>query len=98
MRKISLIFMAMLLGSTAALADGDWYHRHYHGGGGGGNNWALPLIGGVIIGGMLGSMNRDRRVQDYEFNDQPQFVCRWVDTYDAFGNWMGRQRRCFQRY
>jgi hypothetical protein len=47
--------LALLATATAAQADG-YYRRGYEHRGGGGGNWAAPLVGGLIIGGMLGAM------------------------------------------
>ena len=102
MRKmLSIVLATMLLATTAAQADG-WgyrrgpcnyngcYHEHVHGGGGG--NWAAPLVGGLIIGGMLGAMSQPRNYQE-----QPAYhtECRWEQMYDNWGNYIGNGRRCY---
>jgi hypothetical protein len=104
MRKIvSIALAAMLIATTAAQADG-WGHRpgpcnfnncygrgygEYRGGGG---NWAAPLVGGLIIGGMLGAMSQPRGYQE-----QPAYhtECRWEQMYDQWGNYLGNGRRCY---
>lgn len=89
--------LAMAAAITVALtgtAHADYYrgyhHHHYYGGGGGGD-WAAPLIGGLIIGGVLGAMRQPR------YYDQPPYhlECHWQPIYDGWGNYLGNQRRCY---
>jgi hypothetical protein len=105
MRKmLSISLVLMLVANSAAHADG-WggrrpcgyngcygggYHEHYHGGGGG--NWAAPLVGGLIIGGMLGAMSQPRYYQE-----QPAYhtECRMEQMFDNWGNYIGNGRRCY---
>ena len=72
------------------------------------NDWVAPLIGGVIIGGVLNQMNNQPHYQqNYYYNQpqyypqpqyyQPQVYCRNVPVYDAWGNFAGRQRQCWQQ-
>ena len=108
MRKmLSITLAALFLATTAAQADG-WGYRHgpcgyngcygggggYHGGyhGGGGGNWAAPLVGGLIIGGMLGAMSQPRYYQE-----QPAYhtECRMEQMFDNWGNYIGNGRRCY---
>lgn len=93
MRKLALIAVAMLALTTNAHADYyGYHHHHYYGGGGGGGNWAAPLIGGLVIGGMLGAMSQPRYYQDVP----PYHVeCRREAVYDAYGNFLGYQRQCY---
>ena len=77
--------------STAALADG-WHYRNGYGGGyrgGNGGNWVAPLVGGLIIGGMLGSMNGRYYQPSYHTE------CGWEPVYDAYGRYLGDQRVCY---
>ena len=86
MRKILAIATALLV-TTPAMADG-WGHRHggwggphyggghhYHGGGGGDAGAAIfgGLVGGLIIGGMINSMNQPRPYYGGQvyYNDGP---------------------------
>jgi hypothetical protein len=90
MRKLVITAVLSLL-VTPAMADGYYRHDHYHynrgGGGGGGGNWVAPLVGGMILGGILEGMNQPRYAQPYQqqfFDDQP--ICRRVFAgYDYYG-------------
>jgi hypothetical protein len=98
MRKTLAILLTSLtlVSATTAHAD-DWRrygHREYRGGGGGGN-WVAPLVGGLIVGGILGSMAEQNQQQYQQY--QPQTFCRMVPVYDAWGNFVGRQRQCWQQ-
>ena len=88
MRKLALVITIAML-STSAMADGYYRHDHYHynrGGGGGGTNWAAPLIGGMILGGIIGSMNQRPYYTDVEPNPYYQPVCQQVFAgYDYYG-------------
>jgi len=95
MKKILAATLAAVLASTAAHADwrgprpGYGYGHEYRGGGGG--NWAAPLVGGLIIGGMLGAMGQQR----YEEAPPYHVECRWERLFDAYGNYIGNGRRCY---
>lgn len=93
MKKISLV-LAAIIGMTT-VAHADWYgHHRYQGGYNGGYNggyrhqnnggdWVAPLVGGLIIGGMIGSMSQPRVYNAPIYNDyQPQLVCyrRYIGT------------------
>ena len=100
MRKTLAILLAAttLISATAANAEWrdrrDYGHREYHGGGGG--NWVAPLVGGLIVGGILGSMAEQQQYQQPQYY-QPKTFCRMVPVYDAWGNYVGRQRQCWQQ-
>jgi hypothetical protein len=107
MRKTLAILLATatLVSATAAQAD-DWRYHHGprpgYGGGGGGNNWVAPLVGGLIVGGILGGMAQQNQQQYYGqpyYGQpyQPQVFCRMEAVFDQWGNYMGRQRRCYQQ-
>lgn len=95
MKRILTATLALSLMSTAALADG-YYDRHGggYGGGhsrGGGGNWVAPLVGGLIIGGMLGTMN-NRYYQPY-----PAYhtECEMVPVFDRYNRYLGSDERCY---
>jgi len=111
MRKIIAAVLALTMMTGAATADG-WnghracnfngcygggygggYHRYNHGGG---NDWAAPLIGGMIIGGMLGSMNQNRYYVP-RYYEVPRYhtECQMEQIYDQWGNYLGTQRQCY---
>jgi len=89
-----MVLVASLLTATAAHADGDyWRHRHdgYRGG-----SWVAPLVGGLIIGGIVaGSVAHE----DGEFYDEgrPYLVCHWERAFDAYGNYIGNRKVCYNR-
>lgn len=91
MKKLAIALAAVIGMTSVAHADWRGPHRHYNGGyhggyhggyRGGGNDWAAPLVGGLIIGGMLGALSQPRYVQPQVYNspqvyidDEPQQVC-----------------------
>jgi len=106
MRKTLAILLATATLVSATAANADWNgHRHYGGGGGNGGNWVAPLVGGLIVGGILGGMAQQNQQQYYgqpQYYPQPQYYqpqtfCRMVPVYDAWGNYVGRQRQCWQQ-
>jgi len=88
---LSIALTVTLLATTAARADYYYPRGHYHGGGGGGG-WAAPLVGGLIIGGILGGMASQPR-----YDEQPQYhtECRRQQVFDQYGNFIGYQRQCY---
>ena len=87
--------LALAIGlSTSASADYRGYHNH-----GGGGNWAGPMVGGLIIGGLLGSMANQQRYYDaapmvgspyesqynYRYTYQPQCWREFTGYYNQFG-------------
>jgi len=95
MRKTLAILLAATTLVTATAANAEWRdrrdygHREYHGGGGGGGNWVAPLVGGMILGGIIGGMaNQQPQYQQYpqpyDYGYQP--VCnRYFAGRDAWG-------------
>ena len=59
MKKIVMVLF--LVFSLSAIADG-----HHHAGG-----WVAPLIGGVIIGGVIGSVSRPHYVEPPVYYGNP---------------------------
>ena len=106
MRKTLAILLAATTLVTATAANADWNgNRHYgggggynHGGGGGDAGMALfgGLVGGMILGGMINNMNQPQYYPQPQYY-QPQTFCRMVPVYDAWGNYVGRQRQCWQQ-
>jgi hypothetical protein len=64
MKKLLIVITALLV-STGAMAQHHGYHGHH---GHGGGNWAGPLIGGIVLGGILANTQRPVYVQ------QPQVI------------------------
>ena len=100
MRKLAVIGAVLLALTTSAQAE--YYgHRHYYHGGGGGGDWAAPLVGGLIIGGILGNMAAQPRYDAYPQPGygyyQPQTYCRMQPVYDYNGWYVGQRRYCWQQ-
>ena len=110
MFKKILIFLAALSISSAALADGRHHGRHYggHYGGHHSNQWVGPLIGGIIIGGVLSQRSQPVYVDPPRYYapppryyaEPPRYYypeCREVvaTDYDRWGNpYQYYVRRC----
>jgi len=94
MRKTLALLLASvtLLSATAAHAD-DWRHRGPRPGYGGGN-WVAPLVGGLIIGGMVGgAIASQPRLEDENYYHTE---CRRERVFDQWGNFVGFERRCYR--
>lgn len=86
MRNILGITALTLAIGLSSPADAQYRGNHYHGGGG---NWAAPLVGGLIIGGMLGAIaNQPRYYSNPPVMVEPRYepVCyRRFEGYDYYG-------------
>ena len=93
MRKIILATTAMLVLATASVqADPHRYRRvqnHSHG-----NHWGTPLLGGLIVGGIVGGM----MAQPYlERHDCPYGTeLRRVQVYDENGRHISNRLVCVE--
>lgn len=68
-------------------------HYHHHGGGhGGGGGWVAPLIGGMVVGGVLGAIINEPR---YSAPPAYRTECRIVPAYDRYGYYVGDRRECY---
>jgi hypothetical protein len=97
MRNIIAISALALAVGLATPADAQYrsYHNHYHGGGG---NWVAPLVGGLIIGGVVGALSNQPRYYDPSpVIVAPQYhrECRIVPVYDNWGYYVGDRRECY---
>ena len=102
MRKTLAILLAATTLISATAANAEWRDRREYGHNHGGGNWVAPLVGGLIVGGILGGMAQQNQQQYYGqpyYGQpyQPQIFCRMEPVYDAWGNYMGRQRQCWQQ-
>jgi hypothetical protein len=92
MRKLAIATAVIgILASSAANAD--YYRgRGYHGGGGG---WVAPLVGGLIVGGIVGGALA--QPQPY-YAPPPAYrtECQIVPVYDRYGYYRGERRECYQ--
>jgi hypothetical protein len=95
MRKILFASIATIALFTATAANADYYgHRHGgHRGGGGGGNWVAPLVGGLVLGGVLYGLSQPSYAAP-----MPAYrtQCRIVPAYDRYGYYMGDRRECYQ--
>lgn len=65
MKKLVLgLFAVTLLAAAPANAQRYNHNDSYRGGGGGGGGWVAPLVGGLIIGGVVGSAMSQPQVVD----------------------------------
>ena len=72
---LAVATLALTVGLSAP-ADAQYRHYYHHGAGG---NWAAPLVGGLIVGGMLGALaNQPRYYYDAPpvIVEQPRQYCR----------------------
>ena len=90
MRNLLLLFVAAISISIASPANAQYRHRdggYRHNGGG---NWVGPLVGGMVLGGIIGSM-ASRPDYGYPppsvYNEQRYYpVCRnYVVGQDYYG-------------
>lgn len=92
MRKLAIATAVIGILATSA-ANADYYrNRGYHGGGGG--HWVAPLVGGLIVGGMVGALAAEPRY--YAAPPAYRTECRIVPVYDRYGYYMGDRRECYQ--
>lgn len=108
MRKIALALSILIAATTVAQADQyrrhgyrpqpvppqGYYHNHNRHYNGGNNNWVAPLVGGLIIGGIVSQSMQPRYYQQYQQYNEP--VCerrvvarewngiRWVPVVETY--------------
>jgi len=92
MRKLAIATAVIgILASSAANAD--YYRgRGYHGGGGG---WVAPLVGGLIVGGIVGGALAQPQPY-YAAPPAYRTECQIVPVYDRYGYYRGERRECYQ--
>ena len=71
MRKLILAFLATVAVSTATPTYAN-------------NDWVAPLIGGVILGGVLNQMNHQPRYQQNYYYGQQQYYAAPQPYYDPY--------------
>ena len=101
LKKLTAGILALsLIVPTAALADGrnhrghgQVHHHHHHN-----HNWVAPLVGGLVLGGIIANQNRSyyyapppppvyyQPQPRYDYSYPVQCVERWVTEYDNWGN------------
>ena len=94
MRNVVLLLLAAgsIVYADAASAQYRRYDHYHHNGGGG--NWVAPLIGGMVVGGVLGAIASEPRY--YPAPPAYRTECRLVPAYDRYGYYMGDRRECYQ--
>jgi len=99
MRKTLAILLAATTLISATSANAQWRDRRYEGPrpgyhSGGGGNWVAPLIGGLIIGGIVGGAiaNQPR----YDDENYYHTECRREQVFDRYGNFLGVERHCYR--
>jgi len=89
MRKILSMAIAITILVTSAA------HADYRGPrpGYGGGNWVAPLVGGLIVGGIVGgAMAQPRYYEEPGWHTE----CRRERVFDQWGNFIGYERRCYR--
>jgi cytochrome bd-type quinol oxidase subunit 2 len=92
MRKTLAILLAATTLVTATAANAQWRDRRDYGHSGGG--WVAPLVGGMIVGGIIGGAmaSQPRYNDDYYYHTE----CRRERVFDQWGNFIGFERRCYR--
>lgn len=103
-KLVSILALAILLAAPTAQARG---HGHGHGHGHGGGNWFGPMLGGMIIGGIVVDAMQPRQstviVQqppvvipqpNYQIVP-PQPVCRYENAFNSNGQYIGQIPVCY---
>lgn len=94
MRNIIIALSAALMVLSVAPAHADYRYEHSHGHQqGGGGNWVAPLVGGLIIGGIVGgAMAQPRYYEEPSWHTE----CRRERVFDQWGNFLGYERQCYR--
>jgi hypothetical protein len=100
MRKILFATVAVATLFTATAANADYYRNrggyHHHGGGGG---WVAPLLGGLIVGGIVGGALAEPRYaapQPYYPYPSTRTICGLEHVYDVYGRYVGDRKTCYE--
>ena len=100
MRKVSIGLAAAIVVFGACSAEAQ--HRHqgggYGGGGRSGGGWVAPLVGGMVLGGVLYGLSQPSYAAPppVYVEQQPRYrrEC-WVQPeYDYYGRYLGDRRVC----
>jgi heme A synthase len=92
MNKILLASVAVLaLTATTAQADQRHHYRQHHHSNGG--NWAAPLIGGLLLGGIVGGLAaQSHQGPSCPYGTQPGRMA----VYDEYGRFVGNRVVCVE--
>lgn len=102
MRKVIIGLAAAIVVFGACSAEAQQHRRHHHGGGhhgggghhyrgGGGGNWVAPLVGGLVLGGVLYGLSQPSYAAPQQ---RYQRVCGYEPIYDGYGRYLGDRRIC----
>lgn len=103
MRKIiiGLATAIVVFGACSAEAQQRHHRGGHHGGGhhhrGGGGGWVAPLVGGLVLGGVLYGLSQPSYAAPQQhYYQQPQYqrTCGYEAVYDVYGRYMGDRRVC----
>jgi hypothetical protein len=87
MRKLAIAAAVMGILATSSAANADYYRNR-------GGHWVAPLVGGLIVGGMVGALAAEPRY--YAAPPAYRTECRIVPVYDRYGYYLGDRRECYQ--
>lgn len=98
MRKLA-VAIAIVGALTVSTAPAEaQYHNRNHGGGyhhhrGGGGGWIAPLVGGMVLGGVIYGLSQPSYAAP-----MPAYrtECQIVPVYDRHGYYRGERRECYQ--
>ena len=96
MRKLAVVVAIVgTLAASTAPAEAQYYNRGHGGGGyrGGGGGWVAPLVGGMVLGGVLYGLSQPSYAAP-----MPAYrtECQIVPVYDRNGYYRGERRECYQ--
>jgi hypothetical protein len=100
MRKLILASVAVAAIFSATAANADYYRNrggYHHGGRGGG--WVAPLVGGMVLGGVLYGLSQPSYAAPPTYYPAPpayRTECQIVPVYDRYGYYRGERRECYQ--
>jgi hypothetical protein len=106
MRKVIIGLAAAIIVFGACSAEAQQRHhggghRGHHGGGhqhrgNGGGNWVAPLVGGLVLGGVLYGLSQPSYAAPPMYIEQPQYQrqCWNEPQYDHYSRYMGDRRVC----
>lgn len=97
MRKLAVVVAIVgTLAASTAPAEAQYHNRGHGGGGGyhrGGGGWVAPLVGGMVLGGVLYGLSQPSYAAP-----MPAYrtECQIVPVYDRNGYYRGERRECYQ--
>ena len=89
-KSIATALICVVMLTTSAVAQ----HRHDNRGRGG-SNWVAPLVGGLIVGGVVGSMMQQRPAYGHQIPPY-RTECREQPVHDTWNRFLGYEQVCYQ--